>query len=143
LVVCYTGKPRQSAINNWAVFKAHLDAKGAVQNNLERISQIAQAMRTALEAGDWKETGRLMNMEWQFRRKSLPTISTKMIDRIIAGTRRNGALSGKVCGAGGGGCVVLLIEPDARERVEKAVLDAGGELLPMRIDRQGVTVVSQ
>jgi hypothetical protein len=39
--------------------------------------------------------------------------------------------------------VVLLIEPDARERVEKAVLDAGGELLPMRIDRQGVTVVSQ
>ena len=143
LVVCYTGKPRQSAINNWAVFKAHLDDKGAVQNNLERISQIAQAMRTALEAGDWKETGRLMNMEWQFRRKSLPTISTKVIDRIIAGTRRNGALSGKVCGAGGGGCVVLLIEPEARERVEKAVLDAGGELLPMKIDRQGVTVISQ
>jgi len=100
-------------------------------------------MRTALETGDWKETGRLMNMEWQFRRKSLPTISTKMIDRIIASTRRSGALSGKVCGAGGGGCVVLLIEPDARERVEKAVLDAGGELLPMKIDRQGVTVVSQ
>ena len=50
--------------------------------------------------------------------------------------------AGKVCGAGGGGCVVLLIEPGARERVEKAVLDSGGELLPMRIDRQGVTVVS-
>src|SRR5260370_14647134 len=136
LVVCYTGKPRQSAINNWAVFKAHLDDKGAVQNNLERISQIAQAMRTALEAGDWKETGRMMNMEWQFRRKSLPTISTQMIDRIIASTRRSGALSGKVCGAGGGGCVVLLIEPDARERVEKAVLDAGGGKLAKKNDRQ-------
>ncbi len=54
-----------------------------------------------------------------------------------------GALAGKVCGAGGGGCVVLLIEPDARARVEKAVADCGGELLPMKIDRQGVTVVSQ
>jgi len=47
------------------------------------------------------------------------------------------------CGARvGGGCVVLLIEPDARERVEKAVAESGGELLPMQIDRQGVTVVT-
>jgi D-glycero-alpha-D-manno-heptose-7-phosphate kinase len=142
-VVCFTGKPRQSAINNWAVFKAHIDNKGGVQNNLERISQIAQQMRTALEVGDFKETGRLMNVEWQFRKKSLPTISTKTIDRIIENSRRKGALAGKVCGAGGGGCLVLLIEPEARERVEKVVVESGGELLPMQIDRQGVTVVSQ
>jgi hypothetical protein len=37
---------------------------------------------------------------------------------------------------------VLLIEPEARERVEKAVLENGGDLLPMVIDRQGVTVVT-
>ena len=143
LVVCYTGKPRQSAINNWGVFKAHIDAKGAVKSNLERISQIAQKMRAALEAGDWAESGRLMHAEWQFRRRNLPTISTKTIDRIIESTRRNGALAGKVCGAGGGGCVVLLIEPDARVRVEEAVVEAGGQLLPMHIDRRGVQVVSQ
>jgi D-glycero-alpha-D-manno-heptose-7-phosphate kinase len=143
LVVCYTGKPRQSAINNWAVFKAHIDNKGSVKANLERISQIAQKMRVALESGDWKESGRLMNVEWQFRCKSLPTISTKTIDRIIVNSRRKGALGGKVCGAGGGGCVVLLIEPDARERVEKTIVESGGQLLPMKVDRQGVTVVSQ
>jgi D-glycero-alpha-D-manno-heptose-7-phosphate kinase len=143
LVVCYTGKPRQSGINNWEVFKAHIDGKKSVRNNIEHISQIAQKMRSALESADWKETGRLMHDEWMFRRRNLPTISTKTIDRIIENSRRKGALAGKVCGAGGGGCVVLLIEPDARERVEKAVLDYGGELLPMRIDRQGVTVVSQ
>ena len=143
LVVCYTGKPRQSAINNWGVFKAHVDNKKAVVNNLERISQIAQKMRTALEEGNWRETGRLMHDEWTFRRRNLPTISTPTIDRIIENSRRRGALAGKVCGAGGGGCVVLLVEPDARERVEKTVVDSGGELLPMQIDRQGVTVVSQ
>jgi D-glycero-alpha-D-manno-heptose-7-phosphate kinase len=142
LVVCYTGKPRQSGINNWEVFKAHIDGKKAVRGNIEHISQIAQKMRVALESGDWKETSWLMHAEWTFRRRNLPTISTKMIDAIIQGARRKGALAGKVCGAGGGGCVVLLIEPGARERVEKAVLDAGGELLPMHIDRQGVTVVS-
>jgi D-glycero-alpha-D-manno-heptose-7-phosphate kinase len=143
LVVCYTGKPRQSAINNWGVFKAHIDNKGSVVNNLERISQIAQKMRVALEASNWKEAGRLMHDEWTFRRRNLPTISTKTIDRIIENSRRKGALAGKVCGAGGGGCVVLLIEPDARERVEKAVEESGGVLLPMQIDRQGVTVVTQ
>jgi D-glycero-alpha-D-manno-heptose-7-phosphate kinase len=143
LVVCYTGKPRQSAINNWGVFKAHIDNKKAVVNNLERISQIAQKLRDALQAGNWAETGKLMHSEWQFRRRNLPTISTRIIDRIIESSRRNGALAGKVCGAGGGGCVVLLIEPDARVRVEKAIVDAGGQLLPMRVDRQGVQVVAQ
>jgi D-glycero-alpha-D-manno-heptose-7-phosphate kinase len=73
----------------------------------------------------------------------LPTISTKIIDRIIDSTRRKGALAGQVCGAGGGGCVVLLIEPETRGRVEKAVVEAGGQLLPMYIDRQGVKVVAQ
>lgn len=143
LVVCYTGKPRQSGINNWEVFKAHIDGKKSVQNNIEKISQIAQKMRVALESANWKETGRLMHDEWMFRRRNLPTISTKTIDRIIDRSRRKGALAGKVCGAGGGGCLVLLIEPDAREKVENAVVEAGGQLLPMYIDRQGVTVVTQ
>jgi D-glycero-alpha-D-manno-heptose-7-phosphate kinase len=140
LVLCYTGKPRQSGINNWEVFKAHIDGNKKVLRNLERISEVAQEMRVALEKADWKETGKLMREEWEFRKRNLPTISTKVIDRIIADARRSGALSGKVCGAGGGGCVVLLIEPDTRSRVEEAVSRAGGQLLPMRIDRSGVQV---
>ena len=143
VVVCYTGKPRQHGINNWEVYKAHIGGKRAVQNSLERISDVAQRMRVAMEKPDWQEAGRLMTEEWSFRKRNLPTISTKTIDRVIEGARRNGALAGKVCGAGGGGCVVLLIEPDARERVEKAIIEAGAQVLPMRIDRQGVQVVSR
>jgi D-glycero-alpha-D-manno-heptose-7-phosphate kinase len=140
LLLCYTGKPRQSGINNWEVFKAHIDAKAKVMRNLERISEVAQSMRDALEKADWQETGRLMREEWGFRKRNLPTISTATIDRIIAGARRKGALAGKVCGAGGGGCVVLLVEPDAREQVGEAIEKVGGQLLPMRIDRSGVQV---
>ena len=94
LVVCYTGKPRQSGINNWEVFKAHIDGKKSVIKNIELISQVAQKMRVALEAGDWRETGRLMHEEWTFRRRNLPTISTKTIDRIIDSSRKKGALAG-------------------------------------------------
>jgi D-glycero-alpha-D-manno-heptose-7-phosphate kinase len=140
IVLCYTGKPRQSGINNWEVYKAHMDGKGSVKKNLEKISQVAQQMRGALEKANWREVGHLMRDEWAFRKKNLPTISTKTIDRIIEGARKNGALAGKVCGAGGGGCVVLLIEPETRRQVEEAVAVAGGQLLPMKIDRSGVQV---
>jgi D-glycero-alpha-D-manno-heptose-7-phosphate kinase len=143
VMVAYTGKPRQHGINNWEVFKAHIGGKRAVQNSLERISEIAQEMRLAFEKPDWPEAGRLMREEWSFRKRNLPTISTKTIDRVIDSARRNGALAGKVCGAGGGGCVVLLVEPDARDRVETAIREAGAEVLPMTIDRQGVQVMSR
>jgi D-glycero-alpha-D-manno-heptose-7-phosphate kinase len=140
LVLCYTGKPRQSGINNWKVFQAHINGSRRVRRNLEEIAGVARAMRAALERSRWHDAGRLMREEWAFRRRNLPTISTPRIDHIIAGARRAGALGGKVCGAGGGGCVALLIEPEARARVEAAVQSAGGTLLPIRIDRRGVTV---
>jgi D-glycero-alpha-D-manno-heptose-7-phosphate kinase len=143
IVVCYTGKPRQHGINNWEVFKAHINGKRAVQNSMEKISKVAQLLRVALEATDWNEAGRLMREEWFFRKRNLPTISAKLVDRVIEDSRRKGALAGKVCGAGGGGCVVLLIEPDARQKVEDAIRNAGAEVLPVKIDRQGVTVVSR
>jgi D-glycero-alpha-D-manno-heptose-7-phosphate kinase len=140
LVLCYTGKPRKSAINNWEVFSRHIDGDKRIARNLEKIAAVAREVRAALERNDWPELGRLIREEWDFRRRNLPTISTPTIDRIIAAARREGALAGKVCGAGGGGCLVLLIEPDARSRVESAVRKSGGQLLPLRIDRQGVQV---
>src|SRR3982074_263360 len=60
IVVCYTGKPRQHGINNWEVFKAHINGKRDVQKGLERISKVAQLLRVALEATEWNEAGRLM-----------------------------------------------------------------------------------
>jgi D-glycero-alpha-D-manno-heptose-7-phosphate kinase len=140
LVLCYTGEPRQSAINNWEVFQAQINGEKSVHNNLEVISGIAKQVREALLARDWRMLGKLVSEEWNARKKNLPTISTPTIDRIISSAKRSGALAGKVCGAGGGGCVTLLIEPDARKRVEAAVAQAGGLLLPMKIDRGGVRV---
>jgi D-glycero-alpha-D-manno-heptose-7-phosphate kinase len=140
LVLCYTGKPRQHGINNWEVFARHIQGDKKIFRNLARISDVAQQLFKALNRNDWQETGRLISEEWEFRRRNLPTISTPVIDRVIASARRQGALAGKVCGAGGGGCVALLIDPAARARVETAVLAGGGQLLPHAIDREGVRI---
>jgi D-glycero-alpha-D-manno-heptose-7-phosphate kinase len=142
LVLCYTGKPRQSGINNWEVLKRHIDGDRRVAQNLEKIAAVARQVRAALERNQWNEVGRLVREEWEFRRRNLRTISTPVIDRIISSARRHGALGGKVCGAGGGGCLTLVIEPEARVGVEAAVAAAGGTLLPLRIDRDGVQVRS-
>ena len=142
LVLCYTGKPRQHGINNWEVFKRHIDGSKGVSQNLEKISGIAQAVRRALEQSKWNKVGRLIREEWDFRRRNLRTISTPLIDKVMSRARRQGALAGKVCGAGGGGCVTLLIEPDARARVQAAVVAAGAKLLPLKIDRGGVVLHS-
>jgi len=142
LVLCYTGKPRQSGINNWEVFMRHINGDRRVAQNLEKIADVARQVRSALERNRWGELGRLVREEWDFRRRNLRTISTPVIDRIISSALRQGALGGKVCGAGGGGCLTLVIEPDARARVEAAVSAAGGTLLPLRVDRQGVKVTS-
>ncbi len=139
-VLAYTGAPRQSGINNWEVFKAHIDGSRRVFANFERIGEIARAMQGALARAKWDDAARLLHEEWKLRRTNAPAIATPLIDRLIAVARRNGGLAGKVCGAGGGGCVIFQVEPDARARVERALAAAGAEVLPFAVCRRGLTV---
>jgi D-glycero-alpha-D-manno-heptose-7-phosphate kinase len=139
-LLVYTGAPRQSGINNWEVFKAHIDGDRKVARNFERISQIAQAMHAAVSSGDWDEVARLLQEEWKLRRANYKGISTPLIDRLTRTAQRNGGRAAKVCGAGGGGCVLFMINEDARPRVEKALEAEGARLLRFRVAREGVTV---
>lgn len=140
IVLCYTGAPRNSAINNWEVTKAYIDGDRKVQRNFGRIAAIATGMRAAVEKADWTEAGRLLREDWSHRRSNIPGISTPMIDRLIALARRAGSLGAKVCGAGGGGCVFFLVERGTQERVSQAIASAGAEILPVQVAVRGVTI---
>lgn len=139
-VLAYTGAPRQSGINNWEVFKAHINGDKRVFRNFERIAEIARGMRKAVAAGDWDEVTRLLREEWKLRRTNAPGITTPLIDRLIAAAARSGGRAAKVCGAGGGGCVIFQVEPETRERVAAAIAQHGGQILPLRVARTGVIV---
>lgn len=139
-VLAYTGAPRQSGINNWKVFQAHIDGDRKVFRNFERIGEIARAMHQALANADWAEVAQLLRDEWKLRKTNAPRITTPMIEKLIAIARRNGALAAKVCGAGGGGCVVFLCEPGARERVAAAVASNGGQVLAARVACEGLAI---
>jgi D-glycero-alpha-D-manno-heptose-7-phosphate kinase len=137
-VLFYTGAPRQSGINNWEVFKHHIDGDNEVVCNFAVITRIAQAMHRALAAGDWDGVEKLILEEWQLRRANAPGISTPVIDTLIEVAKRNGARAAKVCGAGGGGCVIALIEKGTRERVEAAIREHGGKPLPFAVASEGL-----
>lgn len=139
-VLTYTGAPRQSGINNWKVFQDHINAKGRVFRNFEEIGDIARAMHLALANADWPETARLIREEWKLRKTNSPKISTPMIEKLIKVATRNGALAAKVCGAGGGGCVVFFTDPDSQERVTQTIKSYGGQVLPATVARDGLVV---
>jgi D-glycero-alpha-D-manno-heptose-7-phosphate kinase len=138
LALFYTGAPRQSGINNWKVFKQHINGDKRVIRNFEEISRIAQGMHRALAHQQWDEAAELMRAEWRLRRTNAPGIATPLMDKLIEVAEQNGARAAKVCGAGGGGCVILLIEKGTRRRVEDAIRDAGGQPLPFKVARQGL-----
>jgi D-glycero-alpha-D-manno-heptose-7-phosphate kinase len=139
-VLAYTGAPRQSGINNWEVFKAHIDGDKRVFRNFESITKIAHGMHAAVKAADWESVGRLLHDEWKLRKTNAPGITTPLIDRLIETSRKNGGIAAKVCGAGGGGCVIFFTHPEAKPRVEAAIAQAGGTVLPFKVERRGVTV---
>jgi D-glycero-alpha-D-manno-heptose-7-phosphate kinase len=141
-VLVYTGAPRQSGINNWAVFKAHIDGDRRVYNNFRRIVEIAQGMVAGLRSEAWDDVERLLREEWKLRKTNAPGISTPFIDRLIRIAGRNGGRAAKVCGAGGGGCVFFLVEAGARERVSQALAVAGAKVLPFKVATKGLEVRS-
>jgi D-glycero-alpha-D-manno-heptose-7-phosphate kinase len=141
-VLAYTGLPRKSGINNWEVFKAHIEGDQRVFRNFERIAEIAGAMHQALLHGDWEDVARLLREEWKLRRTNAPGITTPLIDKLVSVAGKNGGKAAKVCGAGGGGCVIFLAEQGATSRVATAIGENGGRVLPLQVARNGLRFVT-
>lgn len=140
LVLAYTKASRNSGINNWDVMKRHIDGDQEVIASFARIRDIAVAMRDALTQGDWPEVGRQLRLEWDNRKRLAPGVTTPEIDRMLAAAIEAGATGGKVCGAGGGGCLFCLAEPDRVPAVREALASSGAELLDCQIESQGLRI---
>ena len=140
MVLAYTGEPRDSGINNWEVSKLHIDGVKRVRKNFERIAEISNGVRKALEGSDWDELATLIRAEWKHRRTNAPGITTPFIDKLIAAAVKGGARAAKVCGAGGGGCVFFLVEKGSKAKVQQAIRATGAEVLDVKVAPKGVQV---
>ena len=107
-LICYTGEPRLSGINNWEMFKRHINGDREKFEIFDRIRDAAEQMRDALLANDWCAVGEIMRAAYPNRKRLAPNITTPQMDAIVEKALANGAEGAKVCGAGGGGCIAFL-----------------------------------
>jgi len=140
-VICYTGEPRLSGINNWEMFKRHIDGNAEVFEIFERIRDAAEQMRDALLANDWSAVGEIMRAAYPNRKRLAPNITTPQMDALVEKALANGAEGAKVCGAGGGGCIAFLCGEGRKEEVERALAaEPGAEILNWKVSREGLIV---
>jgi D-glycero-alpha-D-manno-heptose-7-phosphate kinase len=140
LVLAYTGRSRLSGVPNWEKFKAYVENKGSTRRRFERLKAIASRMREALLAEDLEGVGELLGAEWAARRRLAEGVSSPALEETLRKARRAGALGGKLCGAGGGGCLVLLAAEGRTEALENLLRRTGYRLLPVRVARRGLVV---
>jgi D-glycero-alpha-D-manno-heptose-7-phosphate kinase len=140
-VICYTGEPRLSGINNWEMFKSHIEGDAQVFEIFERIRDAAMQMRIALLAGDWSAVGEIMRCAYPNRKRLAPNITTPHMDALVEKALANGAEAAKVCGAGGGGCIAFLCTEGRKQDVERALsAEEGAEILNWQVAREGLVV---
>ncbi len=120
--------------------KAFVDNAGGVREKLIQIRNLARQLGEAAAAGRVADLPSLVDAEWRLRRTLASGVSTPQIEAMMARTRSAGALANKICGAGGGGCMITVVEPENRRAVEQAVVETGGQLMPFKVSLQGVTV---
>ena len=140
IVLAYTNASRNSGINNWEMTKRHIDGDREVQSRFARIRDVAVAMRASLERQDWPTVGQHVADEWENRKRLAPGVSTPAIDAMLDAAKAAGAWGGKVCGAGGGGCLFCIGEPDRAPAIREALVAHGARLLDYRIETEGLRI---
>ena len=108
--------------------------------NLHFTKQIGYESKTALESQDLRRFAELMHTHWEHKKARSKGMSNSSIDDMYELARRNGALGGKVIGAGGGG--FLMCYTEQKTRLRRALRERGLREVRWRFDFQGTSVVS-
>jgi D-glycero-alpha-D-manno-heptose-7-phosphate kinase len=138
-----TGASHSSGMNNWEIFRSRLEGDLGVAARLDDVRAAAREMAEAARAEDFHAMGRALRSEWEARRRLAPVVSSIGIEAVIAAALDAGAWGGKACGAGGGGCVVILSPPEKTPGVREALARLGqGRLLLIAAENRGLTVRS-
>jgi len=140
LVLVYSGRQRNSGINNWEVMKRHIDGDASVFRAFEGIIAAANRALEALRRGAFDEIEDALREEWSHRRELSRGITTPEIDEIVSRASSFGARAAKVCGAGGGGCVILSVPEGRREEIQRRLQAESIHVIDYHVARAGVSL---
>jgi D-glycero-alpha-D-manno-heptose-7-phosphate kinase len=118
-----------------------LSSDKSMVDNLHFVKDLGRQSQKALESGDLKEFARLMDVHWQRKKERSSNMSNKQINEWYDCAMSNGALGGKLIGAGGGGFLMFYTEDKARLR--HSMRANGLTEVRFRFDFEGTKVVIQ
>lgn len=139
----YTGKAHHSGLNNFEVLQGAVRKDEVVLAALHEIKKIADQMRQTCLERNWKDLPRLFSEEYRARVKLCPSFSSPEISNMQQIALRHGAEAVKICGAGGGGCVLVWSPIEKKAGVEHALTQAGFQVLPAFPVDKGALALSE
>ena len=138
LLLCYMGQTRQSAKIIERQTAAYRAGQASVVEALRRLKGETLEMKKALLLGKVDALGELLHEAWESKKKLDEGISNSHVDRLYRLARREGAIGGKMPGAGGGGYFLLLTRFDRKHRVAAVLEKHGGQVVPFQFERRGL-----
>jgi D-glycero-alpha-D-manno-heptose-7-phosphate kinase len=139
LCLFFTGFTRNAGDLLKDQYKRSASGDQSMIDNLNYVKDLGLRSLALLEKGDVFAFGRLMHEHWENKKKRSGGMSNSKIDMAYAKALSNGAVGGKLVGAGGGGFLMFLA--DDRTRLRKAMAEEGLEELRFRFDFDGAKVV--
>jgi len=140
LMIFYTGIKRDADDVLAEQSRAVKEESQAVVESLHTIKEIGQKIYQALQRGDVRQVGELMDIHWQTKKKVSSKVSNAQIDEWYDLARKNGALGGKIMGAGGGGFFLFYCDRH-RQQLREAMSRAGLQEMFFKFDREGSKVL--
>ena len=138
LVVFYTGRPHHSGLTNWEAYKRFIEGDLTTRQALDEIRAITWEMAQALP-GDPGAVADLLEREGRARVRLSPAVETDAMRAVRDRGRREGWYAGmKPCGAGGGGCCLLVVKVGQREAARAALRDMQLPPLDLQVTAKGV-----
>ena len=136
LLMFYTGTTR-SANTILAEQTRNITSEDKARNLL-KMCELAKDMKIALENNDISSFGKILDEGWQLKKELASGIANQAIDEAYEIAMKNGALGGKLLGAGGGGFLLFYCEEEKQEQLKKAI---GLKELDFSFERDGTSVI--
>lgn len=140
LLLVYTGKSRLSGDIISTVMGAYRRNEASMTEPLMNLREAGHLMRDAIAAEDLRRVGDVLDFNWENQKALYDEMTTPKIEALLSVARSAGLLGGKACGAGGGGCIALLCEPDREHVVRANVEDLGGQCIDFNFDADGLQI---
>ena len=135
-LLCYTGRTRESA--NIIVDQQSGYRSGQNTEALDNAKRLAEETRDALMKGEIIRIGELLHESWEQKKQFTSKITNEHIDRIYDTARANGAVGGKISGAGGGGFMFFICKYDCRHKVAEELQKLGAEIVNFNFEERGL-----